>query len=119
MDTWNPYTQVIMRTAIQSVPATGVSVPDPATPYAYELRQNYPNPFNPATEILYSVTGTEAVKITVYDVLGREVAVLVDEKKPAGRYTARFDGTGFASGVYFYRIASGGFTRTLPMLLLK
>jgi hypothetical protein len=59
------------------------------------------------------------VKLTVYDVLGREAAVLVNEKKAGGSYTVRFEGTGLASGVYFYRLASGSFTRTLPMLLLK
>ncbi len=119
MDTWNPYTQVIMKADIESVPATGVSGPDPATAVAFELRQNFPNPFNPATEIHYSVSGTDPVKLAVFDVLGREVAVLVNEKKPAGNYTVRFDGTGFASGVYFYRLTSGGFARTLPMLLVK
>ena len=119
MDTWNPYTQVIMKASIESVPATGVSGPDPATAFVYELRQNYPNPFNPATEIHYSVSGTDPVKLAVYDVLGREVVVLVDERKTGGTYTVRFDGTGFASGVYFYRLTSGSFPRTLPMLLLK
>ncbi len=119
LDTWNPYTQVIMKAALQSVPATGVSVPDPPVPLTCELRQNYPNPFNPATEIHYEVTGTDVVNLTVYDLLGREVAVLVNEKKPGGSYTVRFDGSGFASGVYFYRLASGNFVRTLPMLLLK
>jgi hypothetical protein len=119
MDTWNPYTQVIMKAAIESVPATGVSIPDPHAPFTYELRQNYPNPFNPATEIHYEVVGADAVKLAVYDLLGREVAILVNEKKPAGSYAVRFDGTGLASGVYFYRLASGSFTRTLPMLLLK
>ena len=93
-----------------------MSAPPPDT---FELLQNYPNPFNPATEIRYEVTGTDIVKLTVYDVLGREVAVLVNEKKAAGSYTARFEGTGLASGVYFYRLASGNFVRTLPMLLIK
>ena len=108
-----------MKAAIQSVPATGVSMPDPHAPFTYELRQNYPNPFNPATEIRYEVTGTGVVKLAVYDVLGRQVAVLVNEKKPAGSYVSRFDGTGLASGTYFYRLASENFVRTLPMLLLK
>ena len=119
MDAWNPYTQVIMKAAIESVPATGVSVPDPPVPFTYELRQNYPNPFNPATEIRYEVAGADVVKLAVYDLLGREVAILVKEKKAAGSYAVRFEGTGLASGVYFYRLASGSFTRTLPMLLLK
>jgi hypothetical protein len=108
-----------MKASIESVQATGVSVTGPGAPFTYELRQNFPNPFNPSTEIHYSVSGTDHVKLAVYDVLGREVAVLVDEKKPGGTYTIRFDGTSLASGVYFYRLASGSFTRTLPMLLLK
>jgi hypothetical protein len=65
------------------------------------------------------VAGADVVKLAVYDLLGREVAVLVNEKKAAGSYAVRFEGTGLASGMYFYRLASGSFTRTLPMLLLK
>lgn len=65
------------------------------------------------------VAGTDVVKLTVYDLLGKEVAVLVNEKKPGGSYAVRFDGTGLSSGVYFYRLASGDFIRTLPMLLLR
>jgi hypothetical protein len=95
-------------------------------PYGIVLAQNYPNPFNPTTKISYSlgvVSGqwsvASRVRLAVYDILGREVAVLVDEEKQPGSYEVRFDGTGFGSGVYLCRIQSGGRVETRKMLLLR
>ncbi len=82
---------------------TPVHVPVSA-PVAFALLQNYPNPFNPTTTIGYQIPVSGHVKLAVFDLLGREVAVLVDERKTAGRYEVRFDGAGLSSGVYFYRI---------------
>jgi hypothetical protein len=113
-------------TSIQWTIATATDVPAIAdVPTSFGLNQNYPNPFNPATTIGYRIsgTGTAAVRLAVYDALGREVAVLVDERKPAGEYRVSFDGSRLASGVYHYRLTSSGesqqFTETRSMLLLK
>jgi beta-1,2-mannobiose phosphorylase / 1,2-beta-oligomannan phosphorylase len=88
-------------------------------PGAFLLAQNYPNPFNPKTEIRYEVSGISEVKITVYDLLGREVAVLVNERKQPGSYEVSFDASGLASGVYMYRMQAGNFVQSRRMLLLK
>ena len=92
----------------------------------YQLFQNYPNPFNPRTNIGYSVGVVSSqspvasnVRLVVYDLLGREVAVLVDEKKQPGEYVATWDATGMASGVYFCRLMTGGACETKTMLLLR
>jgi hypothetical protein len=96
------------------------SVPDEnGTPNSFGLSQNYPNPFNSATLIGYTVAGSKAVMLAVYDILGREVAVLVNERKAPGSYTARFDASGLASGVYLYRLQAGNFVETKRLVLLK
>jgi hypothetical protein len=91
----------------------------------WALEQNYPNPFNPATLIRYSVGGTGGqgppagrVRLVVYDLLGREVAVLVNEPKTPGRYEVKFDGTGLASGVYLYRLSAGIYAESRKLLLV-
>jgi hypothetical protein len=89
------------------------------TPLVYELKQNYPNPFNPATKIAYALPKSGSVKLVVFDVLGREVAVLVNEYKKSGTYEVDFDASRLSSGVYFYRINAGDFTDTKKMLLIK
>ena len=95
-------------------------------PLKYELSQNYPNPFNPVTKIQYEIPKDGLVSLKVYDVLGREVKNLVNEVKPAGRYTVLLDGSDLASGVYFYRIEfsdptgrTGDFVQVKRMVLLK
>jgi len=75
-------------------------------PTTFNLSQNYPNPFNPRTVINYQLPIDTKVKLVVYDILGREIKVLVNEFKKAGYYRIDFDGTGLASGVYFYRIVA-------------
>jgi hypothetical protein len=86
---------------------------------AYELFDNYPNPFNPTTKIKYQLPELSKVKLTVYDVLGREVKILVNEEKPAGNYEVEFDGTNLPSGIYFYRIETSKFSDTKKFVLLK
>jgi hypothetical protein len=88
-------------------------------PAVFALHQNYPNPFNPATRIRYEVPERTHVTLKVYDLLGREVAALVDGEMGAGKYTASFDGAGRASGVYFYRFTAGGFSETKAMVLTR
>jgi len=81
--------------------------------------QNYPNPFNPSTAISFSLLQAGQTKISVYDLLGREVAILVNEFLDAGVHTTVFDGKGLSSGVYIYRIESGSFVKAKQMILLK
>ena len=88
-------------------------------PSDYSLGQNYPNPFNSSSDIRYQISDIRHVRLTVYDLLGREVAVLVDEKKAPGTYEVRFDASGLASGVYLYRLTAGSFVQTRKMLLLQ
>jgi N-acetylmuramoyl-L-alanine amidase len=88
-------------------------------PSEYSLEQNYPNPFNPSAEIRYGVGRSGQVTIKVYDLLGREVAVLLDRHMEAGRYSVRFDGRGLSSGMYVYRMTAGGQTFIRKMLLTK
>lgn len=95
-----------------------------ALPDQYGLHQNMPNPFNPSTAIGYQLPEAGAVRLAVYNLLGQEVRVLVDEPRDAGSFTATWDGTDasgrrVASGVYLYRIQAGGFSDTRRMLLLK
>lgn len=85
----------------------------------YRLEQNYPNPFNPTTQITYSIPKTEKVRLTVYNVLGNEIAELVNETKDAGTYTVKFNAQNLASGVYFYQLNAGSSTLVRKMLLLK
>jgi photosystem II stability/assembly factor-like uncharacterized protein len=93
----------------------------------FSLEQNYPNPFNPATKIKFtipSVTLKQAqdgskVLLKIYDVLGKEVSIIINEEKPAGTYEVSFNGEGFASGVYFYKLTAGGYSETKKMLLIK
>lgn len=91
---------------------------DPA-PKSFRLLQNYPNPFNPATTIAYTLPENGRVRLSVFDVLGREVAVLVDATKRAGNHQLSFDASALATGLYFYRIDAGAFQQTRRMLLLK
>jgi len=90
-----------------------------STPAKYSLEQNYPNPFNPATTISYSIKEKGLVTLKVFDILGKEVAVLVNEEQIAGSYNLKFDASSFASGIYFYTLKAGQFISTKKMILLK
>lgn len=85
----------------------------------FSLNQNYPNPFNPTTFINYQLGVASDVRLGVYDILGRELAVLVNERKAPGSYSVRFDASGLASGMYFYRLQAGSFVQAKKMLVLK
>ncbi len=105
---------------------TGVDDRQEQIPQEFVLMQNYPNPFNPLTIIKYTVGGNRGwglgvrdVSLVIYDVLGRKVAVLVNERKAPGSYEVQFDGSGLASGVYIYRLTAGSFVQSRKMLLVK
>jgi uncharacterized delta-60 repeat protein len=89
------------------------------TPSKYSLSQNYPNPFNPMCNVQFSMCNAGNVKLVVYDVQGREVQTLVNERLQSGTYEAKFDGSMLNSGVYFYKLITDGFTETKKMLMLK
>jgi len=88
-------------------------------PLSYNLSQNYPNPFNPSTTIKYSVPKASFVHLTVYNVIGQQVAELVNHEQSPGKYSVTFDGANVTSGIYFYRIEAGSFVQTNKMILLK
>jgi len=120
-DTTNATNQFDLNTTATSVKINGTNVPK-----GWMLYQKYPNPCNPTTTISYNLVKVPnldkvniSVSLRVYDVLGREVAVLVNEEKPAGAYNVRFEASSLPSGIYFYRLISGTYTSTRKMLLLK
>jgi photosystem II stability/assembly factor-like uncharacterized protein len=88
-------------------------------PTDYQLKQNYPNPFNPTTTIEYSIPKQSKVTVKVFDLLGREIATLVDEEKTAGNYMIDFNGSNLSSGIYFYRLDAGGFSETRKLILIR
>ena len=88
-------------------------------PTEYKLAQNYPNPFNPVTTIQYSIPQRSNVLLKVYDVLGNEVATLVNEEKDRGVYSVNFDATQLTSGIYFYTLQASDFIETKKMILIK
>jgi pimeloyl-ACP methyl ester carboxylesterase len=98
---------------------TMTSVQPAAAPVAFSLEQNYPNPFNPVTTIRFGLARTVNVNLTIYDILGRRVTVLVNERLGSGDHEVKFDGTQLASGVYIYRIKAGDFIRARKLLLLR
>ncbi len=96
------------------------TVDDPfRDPINFSLEQNYPNPFNPSTTITYQLPVNSQVVLKIYDMLGKEVATLVNGNQQAGSYHVQFDGSKFSSGVYFYRIEAGNFVETKKLILLK
>ena len=98
---------------------TGVENEGSEVPSQFILEQNYPNPFNPSTTISISLPSSEFVTLKVYDVLGNEVATLVNEEKPAGSYEVEFVANGLSSGIYFYKITAGSFIETKKLILLR
>jgi hypothetical protein len=113
--------QVFLRVSPIVIDTTAVSVgeAEPGKPGVFRLSQNYPNPFNPATRIDYTVSKAGPVTIKVYNMLGQEVATLLNESLSPGSYSVDFNGATLASGVYVYRMQAGGFSESKKMLLLK
>ncbi|MFZ2324732.1 MAG: T9SS type A sorting domain-containing protein [Ignavibacteriaceae bacterium] len=88
-------------------------------PTTYDLSQNFPNPFNPSTTIKYQLPQDGLVTLKIYDILGSEIATLVNEEKPAGKYEVNFNASQLASGIYIYKIQAGNFISSKKMILLK
>jgi alpha-tubulin suppressor-like RCC1 family protein len=110
---WSPVPTLISRIAADA--AGDAWVP----PSGFTLRQNFPNPFNPTTTIQYEVPKPSVVRLSVYDMLGREVLVLANERKDPGYHEVRFDGSGLAAGVYLYRLQAGDRVQARKLLLMK
>lgn len=103
---------------------TDVNINNIKTPYEFALSQNYPNPFNPTTIINYQLAEHSQVTLKIFDILGREVATLVNEEKPAGKYEIEFDShsdknQNLSSGIYFYQLKAGDFIQSRKMILIK
>jgi hypothetical protein len=94
---------------------------DSVLPNKFYLSQNYPNPFNPSTRIRYSILNGANVEMKIFDILGREIAVLVKGYKPAGNYEVEFSiaGKGIPSGIYFYKLTAGDFSSVKKLVILK
>ena len=103
----------LMNGVVVGVPNENIS------PASFSLSQNYPNPFNPATKITYSIPNELQVNLKIYDVMGREVAVLVNGRQQAGTYEVNFNAASLASGTYFYKLTAGDFVSVKKMILLK
>ena len=98
---------------------TMVEQKSPIVVSSTQLEKNYPNPFNPTTTIHYQIANAGVVNLKVYDVLGKEIATLVNEKKDVGKYSINFNASHLPAGIYFYRLQSGEFVETKKMVLLK
>ena len=124
------------RSAFQmSLPPVGITNNNTGVPKKYSLSQNYPNPFNPTTRIKFNVApplnlpltggdvtataGTVGVKLIIYDILGKQIAVLINQQMEPGSYTVDFNASNYPSGVYFYRLEAAGFTDTKKMIVVK
>jgi hypothetical protein len=94
-------------------------VAGPVVPKDFDLAQNYPNPFNSSTIIEYTIPRESKVTLEVFDILGRRVAVLVDEVQQPGRHSCRWESISQASGIYIYRIRAGEYIKTQNMILIK
>ncbi len=97
----------------------GIEPPGTGLPSEFRLRQNYPNPFNPVTVVLFDLPQSSFAKLIVYDILGREVATLVNKELKAGTHSAAWNASGYPSGIYFYRLETKNFTDVKKMVLIK
>jgi len=110
---------VIDNVCIKGFPLTGLTQNSGEIPTKYALMQNYPNPFNPTTKIRFDLPKSTHAKLIIYDILGREVATLVNEKLNAGSYIIDWNGSTYPSGVYFYKLVTNNFVDIKKMLLVK
>lgn len=98
---------------------TSIQTVETTNPSAFYLSQNYPNPFNPETVISYSILGNSFVMLKVYDINGKDIATLVNEKQNAGSYSVIFNGANYSSGIYYYTLSAGDFKQARKMVLQK
>jgi hypothetical protein len=117
-------TSVNMPTLMLTIRAEGVrpdaaEIPEGALPGQFALGQNFPNPFNPTTDIRFALPSAANARLTVFNVIGQEIAVLTNGMRPAGVHTVTFDASQLPAGIYFYRLEAGSFSDIRKMLLLK
>ncbi len=111
---------VVAETSVwDTIPPIGIKGISTEVPKVYSLDQNYPNPFNPSTKIKFALPNSGFVSLKIYDILGNEVYTLDESYRKAGYYEASFDASNLASGVYFYKLVTSGYTATKKMLLIK
>jgi len=116
---FNKFALTALSKSLPSSNVTNAKKKNTSTPTNFSLSQNYPNPFNPSTEIKYSIPKSGIVILKVYDILGQEVATLVNQEQKAGNYIVSFNASKLASGIYIYRMQSGDFSLTKKMVFLK
>lgn len=109
----------LLKTTTGGGNITGNLIENNNIPLIYSLFQNIPNPFNPLTKIEFALPKASFTNLTIYDLLGREVATLINEELKPGTYEAEWDGSNFSSGIYFYKLETGDFTETKKMVLMK
>jgi hypothetical protein len=112
---------IAIPVTVRVTPSTGIANDPGMIPTSYALHQNYPNPFNPETHVSFDLPRSSQVSLKLYNVIGQEVATIVNETLPAGTYTYRVGGERMAltSGVYFYKLSAGDFLQTRKMILMK
>jgi hypothetical protein len=115
----NPYNPTYVQLPLIGFVPIGIQPISSNVPSEFSLQQNYPNPFNPTTNIKFNIPKRDNVTLKVYDLLGKEVATLVNEKLQAGTYEVKFDGSNLPSGIYFYKLESESFRETKRMILIK
>jgi hypothetical protein len=103
----------------ESATPNAVRENDGSVPTTFALEQNYPNPFNPSTTIRYALPNSAKVRLMIYDLLGREIATLVNEEQSAGWKEVEWNASAFSSGIYFYKIHANNFNETKKMVLMK
>lgn len=113
---FDPNNDIVLKNATLSI---GINTISTEVPDKFDLYQNYPNPFNPTTNIKFDVANNSFVKIYVYDITGRIISQIVNQQLNAGKYEINWNSSGQASGVYFYKIEAGGFTKTMKMAVIK
>ena len=112
-------TGTLTNWCLQIETKANVGIEENIIPVKFELSQNYPNPFNSTTNIKYAISKSSNVKITVYDILGKELEVLIDEQLQAGTYQTSWNASNYSSGIYFYRMQAGDYISTMKMLMIK
>jgi hypothetical protein len=116
MDHWGA---TALRTVEEYDPEAGTSVYMAGSPKSFRLSQNYPNPFNPTTTIRFDLPKSSFVTLKIFDILGREIITLVNEKRPTGEYAVEWNENGFPNGIYLYRLKAGDYIETRKLVLQK
>ncbi len=108
------FIKIKLNNVTTGVEQTGIQIPAD-----YSLSQNYPNPFNPLTMISYQLPINSNVSLKVYNILGQDIATLVNEQQSAGTYSVSFDASAYSSGIYYFKLSSGSFNQVRKMVLMK